>query len=152
MAILRNDQPPCKHRYLPWPGIALWRLVGVGRFLSPWDLYRHFFLWSPSPFNGGTSWTYKEPEKETKAMKAAIYCWVSTEDQEREGTSLHGQLKACQDKAQELGYEIREKYTVSEIYSGLSLDRPKLAQLRQGVRAKEVDVVVAYTLDHHSFS
>lgn len=83
-------------------------------------------------------------------MKAAIYCRVSTEDQEREGTSLDSQLKACQDKAQELGYEIREEYTVRETYSGLSLDRPKLNQLRQWVRDKEVDAVVAYTLDRLS--
>ena len=83
-------------------------------------------------------------------MKAAIYCRVSTEDQEREGTSLDSQLKACQDKAQELGYEISEKYTVRETYSGLSLDRPKLDQLRQWVRDKEVDAVVAYTLDRLS--
>jgi site-specific DNA recombinase len=83
-------------------------------------------------------------------MKAAVYCRVSTEDQEREGTSLDSQLKACQNKAQELGYEISEKYTIRETYSGLSLDRPKLAQLRQWVRDKEVDVVVAYTLDRLS--
>ena len=83
-------------------------------------------------------------------MKAAIYCRVSTEDQEREGTSLDSQLKACQDKVQELGYEISEEYTVRETYSGLSLDRPKLAQLRQWVRDKEVDAVVAYTLDRLS--
>ena len=81
---------------------------------------------------------------------AAIYCRVSTEDQEREGTSLDSQLKACQDKAYELGYEITEKYTGKETYSGLSLDRPKLAQLRQWVRDKEVDAVVAYTLDRLS--
>ena len=81
---------------------------------------------------------------------AAIYCRVSTEDQEREGTSLDSQLKACQDKAYELGYEISEKYTGKETYSGLSLDRPKLAQLRQWVRDKEVDAVVAYTLDRLS--
>ncbi len=83
-------------------------------------------------------------------MKAAIYCRVSTEDQEREGTSLDSQLKACQDKAQELGYEIREEYTIRETYSGLTLDRPKLDQLRQWVRDKEVDAVVAYTLDRLS--
>lgn len=83
-------------------------------------------------------------------MNAAIYCRVSTEDQEREGTSLDTQLKACQDKAQELGYEISEKYTIRETYSGLSLDRPKLAQLRQWVRDEEVDAVVAYTLDRLS--
>ena len=83
-------------------------------------------------------------------MKAAIYCRVSTDNQEAEGTSLDSQLKACQDKAQELGYEINKKYTIRETYSGLSLDRPKLDQLRQWVRDKEVDVVVAYTLDRLS--
>jgi len=41
-------------------------------------------------------------------MKAAIYCRVSTEEQEREGTSLDSQLKACQGKAQELKYGISE--------------------------------------------
>ena len=83
-------------------------------------------------------------------MKAAIYARVSTEDQEREGTSLGSQLTACQDKAQELGYDISEKYTIRETYSGLSLNRPKLDQLRQWVRDKEVDAVVAYTLDRVS--
>lgn len=83
-------------------------------------------------------------------MKAAIYCRVSTEDQEREGTSLDSQLRACQDKMRELEYEISEKYTIKETYSGLSLDRPKLEQLRQWVRDKEVDAVVAYTLDRLS--
>ena len=34
---------------------------------------------------------------------AAIYCRVSTEDQEREGTSLETQLEACRNKAKELG-------------------------------------------------
>jgi site-specific DNA recombinase len=83
-------------------------------------------------------------------MKAAIYCRVSTEDQEREGTSLDSQLRACQDKAQELGYEISEEYTIKEAYSGLSLDRPKLDQLRQWVRDRAIDAVVAYTLDRLS--
>jgi site-specific DNA recombinase len=83
-------------------------------------------------------------------MKIAIYCRVSTEDQEREGTSLDSQLKACQDKAQEFGYEISEKYTLKETYSGLVLDRPKLGQLRQWARNKEIDAVAAYTLDRLS--
>jgi len=37
-------------------------------------------------------------------MKAAIYCRVSTEDQEREGTSLQSQLEACKKLAEERGY------------------------------------------------
>jgi len=33
-------------------------------------------------------------------MKAAIYCRVSTDNQEREGTSLQTQLEACRDYCQ----------------------------------------------------
>ena len=40
-------------------------------------------------------------------MKAAIYCRVSTEDQEREGTSLQSQREACIKKAKELGKKTR---------------------------------------------
>ena len=83
-------------------------------------------------------------------MNAAIYCRVSTEDQEREGTSLQSQLEACKKLAQERGYEVPDSFIVMETYSGLSLDRPKLDQLRQWVRDKEVDAVVAYTLDRLS--
>ena len=83
-------------------------------------------------------------------MKAAIYCRVSTEDQEREGTSLGSQKEACFKKAHELGYETSEDYTILETYSGLTLDRPKLDQLRQWARDKEIDAVIAYTLDRLS--
>jgi site-specific DNA recombinase len=83
-------------------------------------------------------------------MKAAIYCRVSTEDQEREGTSLDSQLDACKKLAQERGYEVPEGFTIMETYSGLSLDRPKLNEVRKWVRDKEVDAVVAYTLDRLS--
>jgi len=71
-------------------------------------------------------------------MRAAIYCRLSTEDQEREGTSLDSHLEACLKKAQELGYEVPEEFIILETYSGLTLDRPKLPQVRQWVRDKEV--------------
>lgn len=83
-------------------------------------------------------------------MKAALYCRVSTEDQEREGTSLQSQLEACKKLAQERGYEVPEGFTVMETYSGLSLDRPKLNEVRQWVRDKQVGAVIAYTLDRLS--
>jgi len=83
-------------------------------------------------------------------MEAAIYCRVSTEDQEREGTSLQSQLEACKKLAQEQGYEAPEEFIAEETYSGLSLDRPKLNEVRQWVRDKEVDAVIAYTLDRLS--
>jgi len=83
-------------------------------------------------------------------MRAAIYCRVSTEDQEREGTSLQSQLKACLNKAHELGYEVPEEFIILETYSGLTLDRPKLPKLRQWVRDKEVQGAIGYTLDRLS--
>ncbi len=81
---------------------------------------------------------------------AAIYCRVSTEDQEREGTSLISQREACLAKAKELGYEVPQDCVILETCSGLALDRPKLIELRQWVRAKEVEAVIAYTLDRVS--
>ncbi len=81
-------------------------------------------------------------------MKAAIYCRVSTDNQESEGTSLQtqleGSLKYCQDK----GYDVA--YRFSEAYSGLTLERPKLNELRELVRNEQIDVVVVYCLDRLS--
>jgi len=81
-------------------------------------------------------------------MKAAIYCRVSTEDQEKEGTSLQTQLEACLKHCQDKGYDVA--YRFSEAYSGLTLDRPKLNELREMVRAGDINVVVVYCLDRLS--
>ena len=55
-------------------------------------------------------------------MNAAIYCRVSTDDQEKEGTSLTTQLEACQKYCQDKGYTVVKRF--SETYSGITLDRP----------------------------
>ena len=52
-------------------------------------------------------------------MRATPYCRVSTEDQEREGTSLHTQLEACINYCRDKGYEVT--YRFSEAYSPLLL-------------------------------
>lgn len=83
-------------------------------------------------------------------MKAAIYCRVSTEDQEREGTSLDSQKDACLAKAKELGYQVPSDCILLEAFSGATLDRPKLTELREWVRNKEIDAVIAYALDRLS--
>jgi len=57
-------------------------------------------------------------------MKAAIYCRVSTDNQEAEGTSLQTQLQACREYCQRKGYE--KAYRFNEVYSGLSLERLEL--------------------------
>ena len=61
--------------------------------------------------------------------KAAIYCRVSSEGQEREGTSLQTQLEACSKYCQDKGYGVA--YRFIETYSGLTLERPKLNELRE---------------------
>lgn len=81
-------------------------------------------------------------------MKVAIYCRVSTEDQEREGTSLQTQLEAGLSYCQSRGYDVA--YRFSETHSGLVLDRPMLSQLRELVRNEQIDVVVIHSLDRLS--
>ncbi len=81
-------------------------------------------------------------------MKAAIYCRVSTESQEHEGTSLQTQLENCLTYCQSKGYVV--SYRFSEAYSGLSLERPELDKLRELVRNEQIDVIVCYCLDRLS--
>jgi len=81
-------------------------------------------------------------------MKAAIYCRVSTEGQEQDGTSLKTQLEACSKYCKNKGYEVVCQF--SEAWSGLSLERPRLAELREAVRSQKIDSVVVYSLDRFS--
>ena len=81
-------------------------------------------------------------------MRAAIYCRVSTDNQEAEGTSLQTQLEACREYCHDKGYGVA--YRFSEAYSGLSLERPEMDQLRELVRNEQIDMVVVYCLDRLS--
>jgi len=81
-------------------------------------------------------------------MRAAIYCRVSTEEQEREGTSLQTQLEACLKRCQDKDYGVAHRF--SEAYSGLTLDRPKLNELRELVRSGDIDIIMVYCLDRLS--
>ena len=70
-------------------------------------------------------------------MKVAIYCRVSTEGQEQEGTSLQTQAEACLKYCQSKSYEVAFKFT--EAYSGLCLERPRLVR---HIRNSEVSLAV----------
>lgn len=78
-------------------------------------------------------------------MKAAIYCRVSTEGQQQEGTSLQMQLESCLTYCQNRSYSVT--YRFSEIDSGLTLERPELGNLRELVRNKVIDVIVCHAID-----
>ena len=79
---------------------------------------------------------------------AAIYCRVSTDNQESEGTSLQTQIENCLTYCRGKDYDVA--YRFSEAYSGLSLERPKLNELRELVRTEAIDIIVCYSLDRLS--
>jgi site-specific DNA recombinase len=81
---------------------------------------------------------------------AAIYSRVSTEDQEKEGTSLGSQVEACLKKARELNLEVPDKLIYRETYSGLVLDRPQLTVLRSEAAGGKLSAVIIHTPDRLS--
>lgn len=83
--------------------------------------------------------------------RAAIYCRVSTDKQESEGTSLGSQEQACRQYAAKHGFEVVESLVVLEQHTGAELfDRPKLTQIRTAVKANEIDAVIFYAVDRLS--
>lgn len=81
--------------------------------------------------------------------RAGLYCRVSTDQQEREGTSLESQLEANLHKANELGFET-DGYIIKEVWSGLTFERPGLTRVRDWVRQKQIDAVIVYSTDRLS--
>lgn len=82
------------------------------------------------------------------SMRAVIYCRVSTDDQEKEGTSLQTQREACLAYCKQKDYQVIRQF--SETCSGLTLDRPELIKLRNLIRTNDIDVVIIYCLDRLS--
>ncbi len=81
-------------------------------------------------------------------MRAIVYARVSTDTQERDGTSLDTQERACLQFAREQGWRIVE--SVRDVASGFSLDRPGIERVRRLLRDGAADVVIAYAVDRVS--
>ncbi len=82
------------------------------------------------------------------SKRAAAYFRVSTNKQERDGTSLETQEEACREYAKAHDYELVA--TFRETFSGGTLERPALSELREMLRRGELDVLVVYCIDRLS--
>lgn len=81
-------------------------------------------------------------------MRVVIYARVSTDAQERDGTSLETQIEACESFAHASGWTVLHR--IRDTASGFILERPGLDRLRDLVRSQQVDAVLAYTVDRLS--
>ena len=71
------------------------------------------------------------------ANRCAIYSRVSTDAQERDGTSLETQERACLEYARAAGWRVVEQ--VRDSASGFSLERKGLSVLRNLATRAEID-------------
>ena len=81
-------------------------------------------------------------------VKTLVYSRVSTDAQERDGTSLDTQERACVEYAESHGMLVVER--IRDTASGFTLDRPGIERVRQLLRQGVVDVVLAYAVDRLS--
>ncbi len=90
--------------------------------------------------------------KEIRPDKVAIYIRWSTDDQ-GDGTTLEVQKEGCQHYVLSQGWRVTPSLIfIDDGYSGGTLNRPKMDELRTAVKAGEVDCVVVYKLDRLSRS
>ncbi|CAA9293540.1 MAG: site-specific recombinases [uncultured Chloroflexi bacterium] len=90
-------------------------------------------------------------QAESAVKRAALYPRVSSKGQEEEGTSLGTQEQRCREYAAQRGYVVDEEHVYREVHTGTELwERPQLAKMREAVRRRDVDVVVAFAIDRLS--
>jgi site-specific DNA recombinase len=76
--------------------------------------------------------------------KCVLYARVST-DEQTHGYSLQTQLDGCRKYAAERGYIVVAEFT--DDYTGVSLDRPALNQMRTLISNDSINVVIVYDID-----
>src|SRR6476620_333019 len=77
--------------------------------------------------------------------RACIYSRVSTDAQERDGTSLDTQERANVEFAERAGWLVVE--CIRDTASGFTLDRPGIERARRLLRDDAADVLLAYAVD-----
>ncbi|MDP6130951.1 MAG: recombinase family protein [Dehalococcoidia bacterium] len=81
----------------------------------------------------------------TGGVRAAIYCRVSTDRQEREGASLDTQLRDCQRFCETKGFVEVAQYVEAE--SGLNSDRPEYQKVLKAAQEGRFDTIVVWRMD-----
>src|SRR5688572_336381 len=82
------------------------------------------------------------------AVRCLIYSRVSTDAQERDGTSLDTQERAGLELAAANGWQVVR--CVRDAASGFTLERGGIQELRGILRRGEAEVVIAYAVDRLS--
>src|SRR6266545_3091429 len=81
------------------------------------------------------------------AMKVAIYARYSSENQRE--ASIVDQFRVCREYAQRKGWKVAQEYS-DHAMSGATLMRPGFQAMMQSALRKEVEVVLAESLDRFS--
>ena len=79
--------------------------------------------------------------------KCGLYMRVSTEDQAREGFSLPEQKERLESFCKFKGYEIIDYYEDAGISAKTGNHRPEFERLKNDIRAKKINTIVALKLD-----
>ena len=79
----------------------------------------------------------------TKAIKAAIYCRVSTEMQADEEIPILGQVEECQKYCANKVWEVTKVYK-DEGFTGRNIDRPAFTELMADAKKKKFNKVVVW--------
>ena len=79
--------------------------------------------------------------------KCGLYLRVSTEDQAREGFSLPEQKERLESFCKFKGYEIIDYYTDAGISAKTGNHRPEFERLKDDIKAKKINTIVALKLD-----
>ena len=79
--------------------------------------------------------------------KCGLYMRVSTEDQAREGFSLPEQKERLESFCKFKGYEIIDYYEDAGISAKTGNHRPEFERLKDDIKAKKINTIVALKLD-----
>jgi DNA invertase Pin-like site-specific DNA recombinase len=93
----------------------------------------------------------KELNPSETGKRAAIYCRLSKDDDEREGesASIQNQKALLEDYCSNQGWEVTAVY-IDDGYTGLNMNRPDLMRMLKAVERRQIDIVLTKDLSRLS--